>query len=585
MAAPVVNTPFHDPDFGSRMVRVTDANTLSNYGGNLTALSFMTDSSQEANTWGAFDPSLGVSGGYRFVIDAIDGGVIPFTLDAATMNVSRPSGQPGSYLNINGMLDLDSATFSYVNPALLYGVKRTQLLAYDLSTDSESLVYDFAACPGLPSYVSQPSLYRGEPSNSADDTKFGDFFGGANQGETALVTFYDRSANNGAGACYWYDTQTGMVGGTGMAPTPVANQVGQLPTPAAPQVTPNPGAGSLPAGDYYVRVTAVTQMHPQNGETAPSEEVGPVYLSAPGSLTITFPAQAPNPSEVTIPQSPCSLNTACGPFNVYIGAASGGETLQSAQGPVGGGAYLQTAPLVPGSAPPPSLSTAGYNVHGARLSRDGSYLRVDPQEGQTEYFWRPGTNQVTTCLFDTDACGGHLALGYSHLINDPNNNDMAEVLIRPLSNLSTYTELVNPLPQPAQFAASHWTWNDDNPSDTMPVCGSFYNGGTQGDGLLDALVNPLLLITRAYDREVVCVATTGPTKIWRFAHTRASTAWNASIGADSNFWATPRGNVSQDGKFYMFTSDWEWSLGNEQGSSGCPFAGECRTDVFIVELH
>ncbi|HEV2498010.1 MAG TPA: hypothetical protein VGY31_00330, partial [Terriglobia bacterium] len=183
MAPPAVNTPFRDPDFGSRMVRVTDANTLSEYGSNFTALSFMTDSSQEQNTWGVFDPSLGVSGGYRFVVAAIDGGIVPYTLDATTMNVSRLSGQPGSYLNTYGTFDFGSAAFSYVNPDILYGVSGTRLVAYNFSIGEEPLVYDFANCPGLPSYVSQPWMYPGEPNVSTDDTKFSDYFGGVDQGD------------------------------------------------------------------------------------------------------------------------------------------------------------------------------------------------------------------------------------------------------------------------------------------------------------------------------------------------------------------------------------------------------------------
>ncbi|HET7101017.1 MAG TPA: hypothetical protein VFJ52_07700, partial [Terriglobia bacterium] len=121
---------------------------------------------------------------------------------------------------------------------------------------------------------------------------------------------------------------------------------------------------------------------------------------------------------------------------------------------------------------------------------------------------------------------------------------------------------------------------------TMPVCGSFWNSyNYHGNGTQNVLTNPLLKITRAYDREIVCVATTGASRVWRFAHNRATGAANANARANSNFWAEPRGNVSQDGKFYMFTSDWDWSLGSAKGHPGCPSAGECRTDVFIVELR
>lgn len=586
MAPPPVNAVFRDPDFGSRMVRATGPETLTPNGSQFTGISFMTDSSQEQNTWSVFDPSLGASGGYRFIAFAHNGDLMPFSLDAATMAVTKLNGPPGTYLNTFGFFDFGQGTFSHSNPDVLYGSTHAQLLTYNFATGQEQLLYDFTACPSLPSFVSQGWFYPGEPNSSADDSKFSEYFGGLNQGETTLVTFYNRNS----GACYWYDTQTGMTGGTNMQPTPIAGNVGQLPSPSAPRVTPNPGDGNLPAGYYYVRITGVTRMNPADGETTPSSEVGPVYLPQTGSLTITFPAQLSNSSQLDMEGSGCYAYgqdlSGCAPFNVYIGVAPGQETLQNSGGPVGGISYTQSSPLVSSSAAPPAASTAGYNVHGAHISRDGSYIRVDSQESQTEFFWRPGTNMVTTCLFITNECGGHMAMGYTHLINDPNNSDMAQVLMRPYSNLGAITELVNPLPSPAQFTGSHWTWNDDNSSDTMPVCGSFYNGGdSQGNGVLSALLNPLLQITSVYDREIVCVATTGPTKIWRFAHTRASTGFNASSGVVDNFWATPRGNVSQDGKFYMFTSDWEWSLGNEQGSSGCPFSGDCRTDVFIVELH
>jgi hypothetical protein len=573
---PAVNTPFKDPDFGSRMVRVTDANTLTNVDGQgdyFIGISFMTDASSEANEWSKFDPTIGALGGYRFLVYTTGGWAVAFTLDATTMQVNRIVGQAGGILSPGGMMRIGGA-FSYVNPDILYIVDQGQLEAFHFSTDSATPLYNFNACPGLPSYTEG---YGGSLSGSADDTKFSLYFGGRAQGETTLVTYYDRSANNGAGACYWYDTATGMVGGTDMAPTPVAQGVGQLAPPAAPTVTPNPGSGSLPAGDYYVRITAATQMNPQDGETTPSPEVGPIHLSAAGSLTITFPAQLSDPAEIMVPggtwgcDASQGLSGSCTPFNVYIGTSPGGETLQNTQGPVGGTSYTQSGPLDITSAQPPAVSTAGYNVHNARLSKDGTYVRIDAQQGYTLYFWKPGTNQVTTCTIYGNNCGGHQALGYTHLINDPNNHDISEVMIRSFSNLSNYTELVNPLPTPHQWGDSHWSWNDADPSDSMPVCGS-----------IDGAPGPY---QRAYVGEIVCVATSGSSRVWRFAHHRATGLSNNSSDSSSNFWATPRGNVSQDGKFYMFTSDWESSLGDQKGSYGCPTSGQCRTDVFIVELH
>lgn len=574
MAAPPVDTPFQDPDFGSRMVRVTDANTLASYaGGYFIGATYLTDSSGETNEWGKFDSSIGSAGGYRFVVLNGGGGVIPFTLDSTTMRVTRLTGIAGSYLNTNGYLDLHSYSFSYTNPDILFGTQGTQLVAYHFSTDSITPIYDFNDCPGLPSYVSTPWLYMGGLTNSGDDTKFTYYFGGAQQGDTTFVAYYNSSANGGAGACYWYDTVTGVAGGTNMTPTLVAGGVGHISPPPAPAVLPVPGVGSLPAGTYYVKITALTQMNPEDGETTPSPEVQ-VYLPVQGSIRVTFPSI----------QNPDSLVWAGqgGPaFNVYIGASSGGEVLQNSAGPVSSPSYSQSTPLI-ASSNPPAVSTAGFNVHNARMSKDGTYVRVDDQVGNGVYFWKPGTNQVQQCNVD---CGGHLAMGYSHLINDPNNYDMAEVTIRPLSNLTAHTLLVNPLPSPSQWTDSHWSWNDADPNDTMPVCGSFYNSQAQGDGTTSLLTNPLLEITGPYDREIVCVATSGPSKVWRFAHNRSTWTANDSFNSPENWPAIPIGNVSQDGRYYLFGSNWDFELGSEQGSSGCPTSGTCRTDVFIVELH
>ncbi|MGA8815062.1 MAG: hypothetical protein WB523_21120, partial [Candidatus Sulfotelmatobacter sp.] len=79
------------------------------------------------------------------------------------------------------------------------------------------------------------------------------------------------------------------------------------------------------------------------------------------------------------------------------------------------------------------------------------------------------------------------------------------------------------------------------------------------------------LVTGPWQNEIDCAETDGKaSKVWRFAHTYST--------ARNGFWSTPRGNVSQDGRFFMFTSDWEDQLGKK------PNGNQYRTDVFIVEL-
>ena len=473
MAPPPVNSPFRDPNFGSRMIRVTDAKTLDGipYWGNyLVGIGYHTDSSGEQNEWSVFDRRIGQHGGYRFwVVGTNTGMAVPFEMDATTMQVTRLTGKPGSYLNVTGALPI-SGSFSYVNPDIVYGVSGLKLKQYDFATDSMVLLYDFAQCPGLPDSVDQPGLWYGGLTISGDDTKFSYPLGGEGQNEGSAVVVYDRSANGGAGVCYWYDSQTGTVGGTHIA-------------------------------------------------------------------------------------------TAHVPTNFGIRGLSG----------------------------------AGYVIHDSRLNKGGNIVRVVKESGNDEFFWVPGTTSLTPCVPGPDGdkmvgqyCGGHEAMGYTQLVNATGFFDDMGIVIHPLANLRDWRLLVTPVPNPPEWTqTTHWSWSDASPSVAMPVCGSTYVDAivAGGNGTQNVLTNPVLQIEGAWDREILCLATSGPSRVWRFAHDRATGASNDNAAISSSFWSEPIGNVSSDGKFYLFSTDWDWSLGTEKGSYGCPAGGSCRTDVFVVELH
>ncbi len=591
MAPPPVNTPFRDPDFGSRMVRVTDANTIPS----LTGTSFHSSDTGETAEWSKFDPAIGEHGGYRFFVESSAGYEIPFELDASTMQVTRIKGKHRGFVATHGALPFGS-TFSYTNPDVLYGTRGTTLLEYNFATDKYKPVYDFAKCPGLPKGSITQNMHTGEVTSSGDDTKFAYLFGGYSQDTTRLVVFYDRSANGGAGACYWYHTASGTVGGTGMPVTPVANGVGKIAPPAAPQVTPVPGSGGLPPGNYFVQITLHSRLGNSFGETTPSAEVGPIHLASTGSLVIKFPP-VHNPDAQILPplNSGCYANSpGCVPFNVYIGPSSGEETLQNTRGMVGGASYTQSTALDRSSARPPSANNAGFTVHDDRIAKSGRVVRLVEAFTGTEYFWAPGTATVMPCIpwqgnpEVGGYCNGHGALGYAHYVNQPGFVDDMNIVIHPLSNMKLWRPLVSPVEHPEEWKIdNHFSWADANPSDTMPVCSATYVDAIVkgGDGTQNVLTNPVLKITRPWDREIICFATSGPSKVWRFAHDRGTAMLNDNTRLNTNFWAVPIGDVSQDGKFYLFGTDWDWSLGSQRGSSGCPSSGTCRTDAFIVELH
>ena len=97
-----------------------------------------------------------------------------------------------------------------------------------------------------------------------------------------------------------------------------------------------------------------------------------------------------------------------------------------------------------------------------------------------------------------------------------------------------------------------------------------YSNGVRGSGKFEECC-PTVSLVPGMSR--YSLLNDGSGKIWRFAHHR-------SVYQTVDFWSTPRGNVSQDGKFYEFTSTWGNELGIQPGTSGI-----FRKDVFVVELH
>ncbi|MGC2541496.1 MAG: hypothetical protein WA372_09855, partial [Candidatus Sulfotelmatobacter sp.] len=79
--------------------------------------------------------------------------------------------------------------------------------------------------------------------------------------------------------------------------------------------------------------------------------------------------------------------------------------------------------------------------------------------------------------------------------------------------------------------------------------------------------------------EIIAVAADGTDKTWRFGHTFITTKSQRF----STSYAI--GSVSQDGKFFMFSSDWMGTLGSESGGKACTIGSDCRGDVFVIELR
>lgn len=212
-----------------------------------------------------------------------------------------------------------------------------------------------------------------------------------------------------------------------------------------------------------------------------------------------------------------------------------------------------------------------WTIHNVKLSKDGDWLIIAPQKCTSSqcdkgpYFWKVGTTHVATCG-NTGQCGGHWTEGHSHWVNN-DNSPLGNQVIRAFSDAdSAPGVLTSNLPEGiTQPFDQHQSWNNADPADSLPILTSTWSSTSP--------------FPAPWYNEIVGVASDGSGRVWRFAHsyiTTRSQVFSAQYGI---------GAVSQDGRFFLFSSDWMGSLGSESGAHSCTIGKNCRADVFVVELR
>lgn len=193
----------------------------------------------------------------------------------------------------------------------------------------------------------------------------------------------------------------------------------------------------------------------------------------------------------------------------------------------------------------------GWTVHNSRIDKSGRYVVISTASGP--YSLVVWDLQSRTFVPITNKGGGHKVSGFGYIVNNDGFTDGDQWLIRSLSNLGSFSTLINPELSPTEWVTdSHLSWNNAQPGVLVPVFLSTYHS------------QPSSAPWRAWDDEIVAVRTDGiQTTVWRFAH-----HFSTYVG----FWSSPRGNISQDGRFFMFTSNWGNTLGTD------------REDAFVLKL-
>jgi hypothetical protein len=225
-----------------------------------------------------------------------------------------------------------------------------------------------------------------------------------------------------------------------------------------------------------------------------------------------------------------------------------------------------------------------FSLHHVAIDHSGRYLMLYPTAGDQasarkapqSVVWDTLTNTFTE-LGVSARPYGHDALGYGVSVNQDcctsTSYDAAQWQFRSLSNpLDTRDVITNVLTPRVVYMADHTTWNNARPDRLVPFISGLYRYGTDTTA------------PRAWDGEIVAVQTDAPAGadaiVWRFAHHRSDVRSDLDA-ARSSFWYMPRPNVSPDGRWVLFTSNWEKTLGIDP--TGEPGSG-ARQDVFLVKL-
>ena len=212
-----------------------------------------------------------------------------------------------------------------------------------------------------------------------------------------------------------------------------------------------------------------------------------------------------------------------------------------------------------------------WKIHNVKLSKDGNWLVVATAGclisscSHGPYFWQIGTTNVTSCgdgQSGGQKCGGHWTEGYTHFVN---NFDGGKYVIRPFSVPTALLDISTTIPAGIRDPLDqHASWNNADPADSLPFFLTYWSLTTPFPG--------------PWYNEITGEAPDGSGKVWRFAHnfiTGRSQIFTTEYGI---------GSVSQDGRFFIFSSDWMGTLGSQSAAPTCTVGTDCRGDVFVVEL-
>lgn len=244
----------------------------------------------------------------------------------------------------------------------------------------------------------------------------------------------------------------------------------------------------------------------------------------------------------------------------------------------------------------------GPDIHSATPDLSGRFVQITVSGYQgnggsgagtrSDYQWDWDTT-LDTVTEITVTPTGHGGLGSGWAINNDTFSGPWDGLQWTYRNLAApngpgMRNLLDTVLTPQEvYIAEHGNLNNNSAGTFLPYTAATYR---YYDGPYNILPgNKNTNAWRAWDDEVIQVPTDGlGGPVARFCHHR-SFVWPEPVAerlGPFEFWPLPRANVSPDGRWACFTSNWEHTFAmdpHDQDNSGA-FGTKHRQDVFIVEL-
>lgn len=225
-----------------------------------------------------------------------------------------------------------------------------------------------------------------------------------------------------------------------------------------------------------------------------------------------------------------------------------------------------------------------FNLHHATIDRSGRFVMLYPTSGDLAaprgaaqvYTWDTQTDAITPMPILTAISAGHDAFGYGVGVNKDcctaTSWDAAQWQIRSLATPLLSRDLITPVVTPKEiYLSDHPTWTNARADRLVPFVTATYRYGA------------IASEWRAWDDEILAVQTDvgdGGAEVFRLAHHRSDVRKD-DAPEQTSFWYMPRPSVSPDGRWVLFTSNWEKTLGTDPTADK---GEQARQDVFLVQL-